>query len=203
MSIFEYNGSAMVAMIGKNSVAIGTDRRLGVQFQTVSTNFQKVFKMQDNILLGLTGLASDIQTFHATMEFKLNLYTLRENRPMKPSTFANMIATSLYEKRFGPYFVAPIVIGLEAGKPVLATYDSIGCMSSTDPFQVGGTAADSLLGAAETFYKDDMIPDELVEVVGQTLLSGCDRDALSGWGGLVYLLTEENVTVKVLKTKQT
>ena len=62
MSIFEYNGSAMVGMVGNKCIAIGSDRRLGVQFQTVSTNFQKVFKMQDNILLGLTGLASDIQT---------------------------------------------------------------------------------------------------------------------------------------------
>ena len=61
-------------------------------------------------------------------------------------------------------------------------------MSFTDPFQVGGTAADSLLGAAESFYKDNLNPDELVEVVGQVLLSGCDRDALSGWGGVVYLL---------------
>ncbi len=62
MSIFEYNGSAMVAMKGKNCVALGTDRRLGVQLATVATNFQKVFKLQDNLLLGLTGLGSDIQT---------------------------------------------------------------------------------------------------------------------------------------------
>ena len=34
------------------------------------------------------------------MEFKLNLYSLRENRPMKVETFAQMISTSLYEKRF-------------------------------------------------------------------------------------------------------
>ena len=47
---------------------------------------------------------------------------------MKPSTFANLVSTSLYEKRFGPYFVTPIVIGLEDGKPVICTYDSIGAI---------------------------------------------------------------------------
>ena len=31
MSIFEYNGGAMVAMKGKNCIAIACDRRLGVQ----------------------------------------------------------------------------------------------------------------------------------------------------------------------------
>jgi len=59
---FEYNGSALVAMKGKNSVGIACDTRLGVGFSTISTNFQKVFKMQDNILLGLAGLATDIIT---------------------------------------------------------------------------------------------------------------------------------------------
>lgn len=59
---FEINGSALVAMKGKGCVAMATDRRLGVQFQTVATNFQKVFQMQDNILLGLSGLGTDIQT---------------------------------------------------------------------------------------------------------------------------------------------
>lgn len=34
------------------------------------------------------------------MEYKLNFYTLRENRPMKVETFSQLISTSLYEKRF-------------------------------------------------------------------------------------------------------
>ena len=53
---------------------------------------------------------------------------------MKPTTFANLVAHSLYEKRFGPYFVAPIVAGLQDGVPVIATYDSIGCISDLDDF---------------------------------------------------------------------
>lgn len=59
---FKINGGALVAMKGKNCVGIAVDTRLGVQFQTIATNFQKVFKLQDNILLGMTGLASDCIT---------------------------------------------------------------------------------------------------------------------------------------------
>lgn len=57
-----YNGNSLVGMIGKQSVCIGADTRIGVNFQTVATNFQKVFKIQDNILMGLAGLGTDIQT---------------------------------------------------------------------------------------------------------------------------------------------
>ena len=59
---FEINGGALAAMVGKNCVAMASDKRLGVQYQTVATNYEKVYKMQDNIMLGLTGLASDCIT---------------------------------------------------------------------------------------------------------------------------------------------
>ncbi len=49
-------------MIGKNCVAIGSDKRLGAQALTVSMEFPKVFKIEDNIYIGLTGLATDVLT---------------------------------------------------------------------------------------------------------------------------------------------
>ena len=52
----------MIGMVGDKCASIACDTRLGVQLQTVATNFQKVFKIQDNILMGLTGLHTDIQT---------------------------------------------------------------------------------------------------------------------------------------------
>jgi 20S proteasome alpha/beta subunit len=33
------------------------------------------------------------------MKFKTNLYTLKEGRDIKCSTFTNLVATSLYERR--------------------------------------------------------------------------------------------------------
>jgi 20S proteasome subunit beta 3 len=58
----EYNGGAIVAMAGKNCVAIGSDKRFGVQLMTVSTEFPKVFPATDKTFIGLPGLATDIRT---------------------------------------------------------------------------------------------------------------------------------------------
>lgn len=116
-------------MVGDKCCAIGADTRLGVQFQTVATNFQKIFKIQDNILLGLSGLASDIQTFYLEMRRKVELYRIKENIDLTPQLFINLVASTLYEHRWGPFFVNPIVIGLDVNdnyKPYCATYDSIG-----------------------------------------------------------------------------
>ena len=60
------------------------------------------------------------------MKYKLKMYQLRENREMKPHTFAHLVGTTLYEHRFGPFFVTPIVIGLQDGTPLVYNYDSIG-----------------------------------------------------------------------------
>ena len=54
MSIFEYNGSALVAMVGKNCFAIASDRRLGVQPQTTATDFQRISKIHDKLFIGLS-----------------------------------------------------------------------------------------------------------------------------------------------------
>lgn len=54
---------------------------------------------------------------------------------MKVKTFINLISAVLYEHRFGPYFVSPIVAGLEDGvTPMISTYDSIGTTSDNEPF---------------------------------------------------------------------
>lgn len=51
-SILEYNGAAILAMTGKNCVGICSDSRLGNQAQTVATDFEKIFKMGDQLMVG-------------------------------------------------------------------------------------------------------------------------------------------------------
>jgi len=112
MSIMAYNGGVVIAMKGKDCVAIATDRRLGSRGHTVSMDFSKVFEMGPNLYVGLPGLATDTLTVHQRLRFRLNMYELRENRRIKPRTFASMTSNLLYERRFGPYFTEPVIAGL-------------------------------------------------------------------------------------------
>ncbi|MEJ1285359.1 proteasome (prosome macropain) subunit beta type 3 [Cricetulus griseus] len=74
-----YNGGAVMAMKGKNCVAIAADRRFGIQAQMVTTDFQKIFPMGDRLYIGLAGLATDVQTVAQRLKFRLNLYELKED----------------------------------------------------------------------------------------------------------------------------
>jgi 20S proteasome subunit beta 3 len=113
----------------------------------------------------------------------------------------------LFFARMGPYFVSPVIAGLDKiseteYRPVVATYDSIGCLDDGGDFQVAGTGNELLYGVAETFYKPDMGPEELFETISNCLLSALDRDSLSGWGAYVYILTPGELIVRALKTRQ-
>lgn len=95
---------------------------------------------------------------HQKFTFKHNLYKLREERDIKPSSFGQLVSATLYERRFGPYFCQPVIAGLEAdGTPYLCGMDSIGAIETAKDFMVAGTATESLLGVCESLWKPDMV----------------------------------------------
>uniref|UniRef100_A0A0B7KKH7 Proteasome subunit beta n=4 Tax=Clonostachys TaxID=110564 RepID=A0A0B7KKH7_BIOOC len=198
-----HDGGACVAMVGKDCVAIACDLRLGMQALTISNNFPKVFQYGD-VFLGLTGLATDVNTVSDLFRYKTNMYRLREERPIAPRTMANLVSSSLYERRFGPYFVSPVVAGLDpkTSKPFICGFDSIGCIDFAKDFIVSGTASDQLFGICEGLWEADLEPDDLFETISQALLNAVDRDALSGWGAHVYIIEKDKVTKRLLKGRQ-
>lgn len=147
-----------MAMVGKDCVAIACDLRLGLQSLTVSNNFPKIFPYGD-VYLGLTGLATDVSTVADLFRYKVNLYRLREERQISPQTMANLVSSSLYEKRFGPYFVSPVIAGINhtTGKPFICGFDSIGCIDFAKDFIVAGTASDQLFGTCEGLWEPDLV----------------------------------------------
>jgi 20S proteasome subunit beta 3 len=71
------------------------------------------------------------------------MYTIKEEREITPITFAHLVSSTLYERRFGPYFIEPVVAGLEPVpspdgasadtprrfKPFIMSTDLIGCIN--------------------------------------------------------------------------
>lgn len=198
----EYNGAAIVAMVGKNCVAIAADRRLGAQLMTVSTNFQKIFPATDKCYIGLAGLATDVQTLGEKFRFKINMYKLREEREIEPRTLSRLVSTTLYEKRFSPYYVEPVIAGLDKNnQPFICGMDLIGCSDASRDFVVSGTASDSLFGMCESLWEPDLEPEDLFETISQSILNAVDRDCLSGWGAVVHVITPERVITRNLKAR--
>lgn len=192
-----------MAMKGKKCVAIAADKRFGIQTQTLALDFQKIFEMGPHLYLGLPGLATDTQTVHERLKFRLNLYELKESRRIHPKTFGNMVSNMLYEKRFGPYFVEPVIAGLDPKtfEPYVCSMDLIGCINEPEDFVVAGTCTEQLYGVCEALWEPDLEPDDLFEIISQALTNALDRDPVSGWGAVVHIIEKDKVTTKNLKTR--
>ncbi|CAL8100666.1 unnamed protein product [Calicophoron daubneyi] len=203
MSIQAYNGSAIIGMMGDHCAAIASDLRFGVQLQTISADFCKISQLGPRLFVGFPGLATDSQTVFERLQFRKNVYELRENKSIKPKTITTMLSNLLYERRFGPYFVEPVVVGLDHtnNEPYVACMDLIGCVSESKDFVVGGTCTEQLYGMCETLWEPKMKPDELFECVSQCILNAADRDILAGWGARVYIIEPEQVTISDLKMR--
>lgn len=196
MSILNYNGGVVVAMRGKDCVAIASDKRFGVEGRTMSTRFERIFEISPRLYVGLPGLATDTVTFYKRLKFRTNMYELRENRKMRPATLNSLVSNMLYEKRFGPYFTEPIIAGIDYKtlEPYISQMDLLGSYDSTHDFCVSGTCDEQLMGMCEALWEPNLSPDELFETISQALLNACDRDGKSGWGATVYMITKDGVT---------
>jgi 20S proteasome subunit beta 3 len=56
---------------------------------------------------------------------------MKEEREITPKTFTHLVSSTLYEKRFGPFFIEPVVAGLPTPteldpnpKPFISTMDT-------------------------------------------------------------------------------
>jgi len=121
------------------------------------------------------------------------MYTIKEEREISPEAFAHLVSSTLYEHRFGPYFIEPVMAGLTKTptggyKPFIAATDLIGCLNFAKDFVVAGTASEKLFGVAEGLWEPDLEPEDLFETISQTIMNAVDRDAYSGWGVLVHVM---------------
>jgi 20S proteasome subunit beta 3 len=92
--------------------------------------------------------------------------------------------------RFGPYFVEPVIAGLDPKtfEPYVCSMDLIGCINEPEDFVVAGTCTEQLYGVCEAMWEPDLEPEDLFETISQALTNALDRDAMSGWGAVVHIM---------------
>merc|ERR1712051_110173 len=136
-------------------------------------------------------------------KFRKNMYELSESRTMTPKTFAAVLSNMLYERRFGPFFINPVIAGLDPATkaPYITSMDLIGNMTEPEDFAVAGTCEDQLFGMCEALWQPDMSPEEIFECITQALTNALDRDASSGWGAVVHIIEVDKITTKKIKTR--
>ena len=154
--VFKMHDRLFVGLAG-----LGTD----VQSLCVSCSCslsEPAVRVRDEVTVCTARVAATFPFFsnrrYQLLRFRLKMYALREERDIAPETFGHLLAHMLYERRFAPHFVEPIVAGLnDKDEPYISGMDLVGAPVLTKDFVVAGTCTDNLFGMCESLYRPDMV----------------------------------------------
>lgn len=149
---------------------------------------------------------------------------------VSPHAMATLTSHILYGRKQSPFYVEPLVVGLErtpCGKqqreqgveseeeevtvpendnlaqyrPFLCSHDLLGAQSRSDSFVCAGAASKSMYGTAEALWRPGLKSEDLARICGKAFLSAMERDCLSGYGALIYLITKDGIVEYDLATR--
>lgn len=189
-------------MGGENCFAIASDLRFGLENFTKGHKTPKIFKIHDKLFLGMIGLLGDISTIRQIIEYKTSIYSLKKSEKIQPFVFSNMLSNLLYGHRFAPFLVETVLAGLDdKDNLMIESKDIIGAKSSSFDFVTIGSCSESLNGVCQVFWKPNMNQVELFKTISNCLVLSLNRNCISGWGGIVHLVSKNGVSTKIIQTR--
>lgn len=197
-NIWEYYGGSSLALRGKDSVLLISDKRLGKGSITASTSFSRIHRITPYTYVSLPSFIPDAQKLISLLKKNQNIFKFVEGRYMSPQEVGALLSFILYDNRFMGYITDPIVVGLLENQTYICGMDSLGCMNE-GTFVASGTAYNNLVGGCEAVFTEDLSADELFDVGTKLFLSALERDALSGWGIETCLITKDKVILRKIK----
>ena len=187
-------------MAGDGCIALAVDRRFGSGPQMVNIAPRHVLMPHAKLMVAFTGLEGDIQSLSQEIEVLVESKISRgsilssRSRPISPRAMASLMSHVLYQRRQSPYYVEPLVVGLDDEEiPYLCSQDVIGAQSKSEAFVCAGVATKSIYGIAEALWRPGLSSGDLTRVCARAFLSALERDCLSGYGAVIYLMTKEGI----------
>lgn len=189
-----FHGGTILAMAGKDSVAIASDSRFS-SYQTgpflLGQYPRCVFRVGSRTLVGFYGLDSDACAIMETM--RENLFR-HFDKDINTQSIARLLSDTLYASGLQ---CSPIVVGLSnKGIPQIFSMDGLGAQTVADDFAISGTANSGLYAICEAMYRPNLSSEELVTVVEKCLRLALQRDVLSGCSIRIITIAEDGIYSK-------
>lgn len=198
------NGGTVVAIAGKDYAVIASDTRLSSGYQIYSREQPKLFQLTPRTILGSTGCWCDALTFAKVIEARVKNYKYEHNRVISTPACAQLISTMLYYKRFFPYYITNILVGLnEDGAGIIYGYDPIGSFEA-HKFRAGGSSAaliqpllDSRVGLKNLNGVEpgsvELPLEEALKIVKDVFVSAGERDIYVGDSIDIRIVTSSGI----------
>lgn len=194
---FPIPGATTVGLVFKNGVILASEKRVSYGYLVLSKSVKKIFKITERIGAACAGLVSDMQVLIREVQAWAKLYELDANRPMTVRASAKLISNLLFRNRLFPLLTQTIIGGVDNEGAIIYALDPLGSVIP-DKYAVAGSGAEMAIGVLEAGYKDGLTADEAKELTIRSIKSAIMRDAASGDGIDLLVITENGSTEESL-----
>ncbi len=181
-------GTSTVGVTFDGGVVVGADHRATMGHFVANKSVQKLFRIADNLALTTAGLVGHAQALSRSLAAELALFELKRGTQMSVKGAATLTANILGGR---PHWVQLLIAGVDEEGSHVYSIDSAGG-SIPDVYCATGSGSPYMYGVLEDKFREGMNRDEAVEVVARALLASAQRDAASGNGMDVCVITAKD-----------
>ena len=180
-------GTSTVGITYNGGVVVGADHRATMGHFIANKSVQKLFKIGENLALTTAGLVGHAQSLSRTLAAEVALYQLRRGQNMTVKGAATFTANILSGR---PHWVQLLIVGVDDEGSHVYSIDSAGG-SIPDVYCATGSGSPYMYGVLEDQFKSGMSEKEALKVAAKALLASAQRDAASGNGMDLAVITQK------------
>ncbi len=140
-SLFTPFCSTVIAIAGKDFVVVGGDTRLSDGGYSIhSRNSTKIHQLTDFCVLSSSGQQSERCALWKALDYQVVDYKFTNGKDISPKAISQLLANTLYYRRFFPYYTFNVLAGVHEGKGCVWGYDAVGSFELV-PYNVTGSGS--------------------------------------------------------------
>lgn len=209
-SPYDMNGGTVAGVSGDDYLVIAADTRMSTGYEILSRDTSKLHQLNPNSILASSGCKTDMDQLRAVLDIKTKIYKHNHRKDMTATSTAQLLSTTLYGRRFFPYYAFNLCGGIDAeGKGCLFSYDAIGSFERTQYSANGSGQAyvipflDNVIGNRNrTEEKPILSKEEVVELMKHAFLSAGERDIYTGDALEIMVMTKDGTTTERFELKK-
>jgi len=184
-------GTTTIGIVFADGVILATEKRATMGLMIASKKAKKVYQVADRIGMTTAGGVGDAQQLARILNVECNLYQIRRSRPITVGATATLLSNYLNQNRYFPYYVQLLVGGVDEKGPSVYSVDAMGGATKEEEIVATGSGSPMAYGVLEDRYKPGMTEEQAVEIAVRGLKSAMKRDAGSGEGIHVVVITKD------------
>ena len=181
-------GTSTIGITFDGGVVVGADHRATMGHFIANKSVKKLFDISDYVALTTAGLVGHAQSLARTLSAELKLYELKQGKPMTVKGAATLTANILVGR---PHYVQLLIVGVDSSGSSVYSIDSAGG-SIPDVYCATGSGSPYMYGVLEDQFKLNMSENEALGVAAKALLASAQRDAASGNGMDLAVITPDS-----------